>query len=149
MGDANFPLNADSLRLIAEIGFMGTESDQAAPARALFKALRILRPQSTTPYIGLALAALRVEKTDEAIRILREEGLAAHPNDTELLAFLGLALQAAGNISEAKTVLSAVLNQESGANDASRRMAAKLLSMEAGTMPPMPAMPRFSEKSSF
>jgi predicted Zn-dependent protease len=149
MSDTNFPLNADTMRLIAEIGFMGTESGQAAPARVLFKALQLLRPESTVPYIGLAMAALAVEKSDEAIRILREEALAKHPKDMELMAFLGLALQASGKDAEAKGVLSALLNAQSGADDAPRRMAAKLLSMQAGTMPPTPMMPKLGDKSGF
>jgi predicted Zn-dependent protease len=127
MTTATVPLTPEDMRLIAEIGFMGTQSGQLAAARALFEALKVLRPQSTLPHIGLAMAALGAEKPDDAVRILRDEGLKQHPGDAELTAFLGLALHAAGRAAEASKVLTSVVQDEGSAHEPCVRMARKLL----------------------
>jgi Flp pilus assembly protein TadD len=148
MSDAVIPLTSDDMRLIAEIGFIGTQSGQLAASRALFEALQVLRPQSTLPHIGRALAALEAQRGDDAIRILRDEALQQHPGDAEVMAFLGLALHNARRTTEARQVLNAVVTQEGMGNEPAIRMAQKLLALDSRTSAsPASLMPRWSEKA--
>jgi predicted Zn-dependent protease len=137
MTDTTLPLNSDDLRLLAEIGFMGAQSGQAPAARALFEALAVLRPQSTLPHIGLAQAAMGANKNAEGVRILRE-ALTKHPGDVELMAFLGLALHAAGESAEARKTMNTVIDKAGEADAASVAMARKLLALNSmGTPRPL------------
>jgi predicted Zn-dependent protease len=130
MTDSTSPLDSEALRLLAEIGFIGSQSGQAPAARALFEALAVLRPQSTLPHIGLAQAALGANKHQEGVRILRE-ALTKHPGDVELMAFLGLALHAAGETAEARRTMTTVIETASGRDAASVAMARKLLAVDS------------------
>jgi hypothetical protein len=150
MSEASVPLTPEDMRLIAEIGFMGTQSGQLAAARALFDALSVLRPQSTLPHIGRAMVALGADRPDDAARILRDEGLKQHPGDAELTAFLGLALHAAGRVAEAAKVLASVADQHGVSPDEPCvRMATKLLAVGARSAASSPAlaMSRWSEQA--
>jgi hypothetical protein len=135
------PLDANAMRLLAEIGFIGTNSGQTAATRALFGALQTLRPDSNLPFIGRALAELAIELPQNAVRILRDEGLKQFPGDAEIMAFLGVALQDAGEGTEANKVLYAALAQQGGSEEPHFRMARKQLSLSmlgkqpAGMMP--------------
>ncbi|MDB5839907.1 MAG: hypothetical protein JWQ23_1859 [Herminiimonas sp.] len=102
-------LAADDIRLLAEIGFMACGAGHAKAAKSLFEGLRVLRPDHAFPYIGLALARLGAGANDEAVRILRDEGLAANPENNEIKVFLGLALNMARRPSESARVLQEVL----------------------------------------
>lgn len=141
------PLDRDTMRLIAEIGFMGTQSGQLAAARAIFDSLLVLRPDSTLPCIGLAVTDLAADRPQDAARTLREKGLKHHPGDPELMAFLGLALQGAGQSDEARKVLCTVVEQNSTSTAPYVRMARKLLSIDKGDPHPASLMPRWSEQA--
>jgi Flp pilus assembly protein TadD len=128
---AESPLDRDAMRLIAEIGFMGGHTRQFAASRALFESLKTLRPESTLPHIGLAMTELAADRADEAARVLREDGLKFHPDDGELMAFLGLALQSAGRNGEAHRVLTDVVQRDGAGAGPHVRMAEKLLATRA------------------
>lgn len=137
----------ETMRLIAEIGFMGTQSGQHAAARAIFDSLLVLRPDSTLPYIGMSMAELAADRPQEAARILRDEGLKHHPADPELMAFLGLALQSAGQNAQAHNILAAVVEEDRGSGAPYVRMASKLMSIDMGDASPARLMPRWSEQA--
>lgn len=143
MSATALPLDRDAMRLLAEIGFMGTVTGPVAAARSLFESLQILRPDSKLPWIGLALGELGAGRPEEAVRLLRDEALRLHPGDAESLTFLGMALQKAGRASEARKVLASVIDQEGAEAEPHVRMATKLMVMAGGTpeqaRPPMPA----------
>jgi thioredoxin-like negative regulator of GroEL len=139
------PLDRDTMRLIAEIGFLGTDTGAHVAARALFKSLQVLRPDSTLPFIGRAMAELADNKAEEAARILRDEGLKLNPTDPEVKTFLGLALHAAGRDGEARTVLASVVAEDPSSTEPYIRMAVKLLSSLAGAAQPASLMPRWTK----
>jgi predicted Zn-dependent protease len=147
MTAAGLPLDRDAMRLIAEIGFIGVQSGQPAAARAIFESLSVLRPDSTLPHLGLAMADLAADRPQDAARTLRDKGLKQHPADPELMAFLGLALRSAGQDAEARKVLAAVVEQDSASNAPYVRMASKLLSIDNADADPARLMPRWSEQA--
>ena len=124
---------------------MGTQTKQVAAARAIFESLRTLRPDSTLPFIGLALAHIASNKPDVAALFLREEALKQFPRDAELQAFLGLALQCAGKNAEAQTVLKSVVDEHGADAQPHVRMAGKLIAMNTGDGSPTSIFPRWSE----
>jgi predicted Zn-dependent protease len=143
--NAGVPIDAEAMRLIAEIGFIGAQTGQVPAARALFQSLRVMRPDSTLPFIGLAMTELGADRADSAVRILREDALKQHPDDPELLAFLGLALQSAGRGGDAQKVLVTVTGQDAASEQPHTRMAGKLLELGKGRASPASLMPRWSE----
>lgn len=120
------PASAEQLRELAKIGFLAVHVGEPAAARAIFTSLMVLRPDSVLPHIGRALAEQAAGRMEEAVRWLRDEGLRQHPDDPELMAFLGLALVQAGWSSQAAPVLRRVaqLDADGGAHV---RMARELL----------------------
>ncbi|HVZ45021.1 MAG TPA: hypothetical protein VHA82_14520 [Ramlibacter sp.] len=124
--------DAEAIRLIAEIGFIGARTGQTAAARALFQSLMVLRPESTMPVIGLAMSELGAENPEDAARILRDQGLKQYPGDGELLAFLALALHLAGHNAEAAKVLAPVLEGPRDAAEPHVRLASGLIDMING-----------------
>ena len=110
-----FPLSREDLQLIAQIGFYAAQSNQQGAATALFRALRVVRPDAVLPFVGLALADMGAGRHAEAARFLRDEALREHPGDPELCAFLGLALTEAGRGAEARRVLEPMVDRERAA----------------------------------
>jgi hypothetical protein len=137
------PLDREAIQLLAEIGLIGAQAGQAAAARALFGALQILRPESTVPYIGRALAEQGVNAPLEAARILRDEALVRHPGDAELCVFLAVALQDAGERAEAQRVLRRVVNHGAADDDAHVQIARKLLDADRAGDPARSAALQF------
>lgn len=139
------PLDRESMRLIAEIGFIGTQTGQLGASRAIFDSLRVLRPDSSLPLIGLALVLIAANKPAVAAQFLRDSALTQFPGDPELTAFLGLALQCAGKNSEAQEALSKVVEQPGATATPYARMADKLMAMNTGAGSPVNLFPRWSE----
>jgi hypothetical protein len=119
-------LASAEIRLLAEIGFLACGAGHSRAARLIFEGLKVLRPDRSFPYIGMALSRIEAGANDEAIRILREEGLRASPGNEELQVFLGLALTAARRPSESARILQEVLGNP-GPDNAERRLARRLL----------------------
>lgn len=134
MNPSTEPASAEQLRELARIGFLAVHVGEPAAARAIFTSLMVLRPDSVLPHIGRALAEQAAGRMEEAVRWLRDEGLRQHPDDPELLAFLGLALVQAGLASQATAVLRRVarLAPDTGAHV---RMARELLERAAPGAP--------------
>jgi hypothetical protein len=124
-----FPLGSDDLRLLARIGFVAATNRQGAVARSLFSALRVVRPDSAAPPIGLAMAEIGVGRPSQAVRLLRDEGLVARDGAGAVRAFLGLALAEAGQWPEAERVLREVVDAVDTVDEPNRQMALRLLQM--------------------
>ena len=92
------------IRLLSALGFMAARCGHVVPAIRIFEGLAVLRKDKAFPYVGLALAMICVGAYGDAARVLRERGLLACPGDPEIEAYLGLALQLAGRMSEAAAV---------------------------------------------
>ncbi len=97
-------MSAAEIRLLSALGFMAARSGHVVPAIRIFEGLAILRKDKAFPYIGLALAMICVGAYGDAASVLRERGLIACPEDPEILAYLGLALQLSGRASEATAI---------------------------------------------
>jgi predicted Zn-dependent protease len=108
--NAPFPLERSDLRMLAQVGFLAAQSKQQAAARTIFRALRVIRPDSPLPLVGLALADISAGRPMNAVRLLKDEGLREHPASGEIHTFLGWALMEAGCNDEAERVLRPVLN---------------------------------------
>ena len=107
--NAPFPLDRTDLRMLAQIGFLAAQSNQQSAARTIFRALRVIRPDSPLPLVGLALADINAGRHASAVQLLQGEGLREHPDSGEIHAFLGWALLEAGNRDQAEKVLMSVL----------------------------------------
>ncbi len=94
-------LSVDEIRLLSALGFMAARSGHVVPAIRIFEGLAVLRKDKAFPYVGLALAMICIGAYGDAANVLRERGMEACPDDPEILAYLGLALQLAGRTSEA------------------------------------------------
>jgi hypothetical protein len=144
-GQGGFPLDAADLRVLARIGFMAADAGQAAVARPLFAALRVVCPGAVMPFVGQAVTEMGVGRHAEAARLLREEGLREHPGAGELAAFLGLALAEAGHHAQADEVLRELVEgqpQPEGHDEPPHvRMARRILSRDRAA-PAVPGMLR-------
>ncbi|HYC37711.1 MAG TPA: hypothetical protein VEC19_14890 [Usitatibacter sp.] len=113
------------VRTLTEIGMIAAGRGMPVEALAIFEALQQLRPQRAFPYIGLALTHMNAGRPEEAVRVIERDGLAACPGDTDLRAFLGLALKLAQRPAESVRVLEELLREHPGADSA--RFARSLL----------------------
>jgi len=131
-------LTSDEVRLLAEIGFMACRGRENTSAFAIFEGLRELRPGHGFVFLGRAMARMSAGRAEEAVRILRDEGLKILPGDEELQVFLAIALKEVGRERDCRRVLEALVVR-CGEPSAPRRLAASLLaSMSDGL--PAPAM---------
>ncbi len=131
-------LSSDEVRLLAEIGFMACRGREPDSAIAIFEGLRELRSGHSFVFLGRAMARMSGGRSEEAVRILRDEGLQALPDDEELQVFLAIALKEVGRERECRRVLE-LLVARSGTPSAPRRLAAALLSEMTDGLP-APAM---------
>lgn len=133
----NLPLSDDDLRLVAQIGFIALESAQVLHAQVIFDALRVIKPEKALPWIGLSQVQLGLGRAQEAVRMLRK-ALVEHPDDGDLLAYLGLALREAGHDRESNAVLQSACNAGQP-TDPHVAMARALLALStASDCPPAP-----------
>lgn len=142
----DLPFDRDEMRLLAEVGFLAAANAQLPAARRIFTALRLLRPDSVLPFIGLAVVSSHEGRPEEAVRLLAEDALRQIPRDEELRAFLGLSLVEAGRFAEAGKVLRE-LAPPPGSAEPHLRLAAGLLRNLEGARPPSvprPSMPRLA-----
>ena len=118
------------LRLLANIGFMAAHTGNGRGCTDIFEGLRVLRPTSAVPAIGMALSRMGSGAYTDAVRVLQEERLRAPAENDELDVFLGMALSLAQQRTEAHRVLKNMLARP-GAPSAERALAAKLLAGSA------------------
>lgn len=127
-------LSSDEIRLLGEIGFMAARARDVNSAIAIFEGLRVLRPRHAFVFIGLAMAHMAVGRAEDGVRILRDDGLKALPDDEELQVFVAIALQEAGRASECRRMLQALSGRSGGATGP-RQLAASLLASMAQELP--------------
>lgn len=102
-------LPANLLKTLTEIGLAAGGYGLKAEAERIFTAVQLLRPESDTAYIGLAVAQLGAGQYDQAATILRDQALKTQPDSSLAKSFLGLALKQAGRNAEADKVLNEVV----------------------------------------
>lgn len=105
-------ISANELRLLAAIGFFAAKSGCLAVAIRIFESLCTLRPGTTFPFIGLAVAYMVVGMDSEAVYVLRDRGVRECKDDNELRLWLALAYHQSGNHAQAIAELQAWLKRE-------------------------------------
>lgn len=100
-------LDSDEIRLLMEVGMVLAGSGKTEPARRVFEALALIRPQRAFPHVGHAMALLNAGRAEDACRLLREAEAQVVDERPTVQAFLGLALQQAGRSAESQRLLEA------------------------------------------
>ncbi len=113
------------LKTLADIGFMASGTGLPKHAFAIFNGLESARPDSELPSIGFAMEFMNRKRYQEALDILHKDGLAKHPENESLKAFIGMGLMLAGRNKESEGYLTPLLNSE---NSEAAVMAKELLS---------------------
>ncbi len=105
-------VSAQTLRLLADIGFMATSEGLSPQASNLFKAIEHARPDSVLPHIGNALNKMNMNEHQEALEILEKKALKLEPENPTIKAFMGMALMMLGRNSESERCLLALTTSE-------------------------------------
>lgn len=105
-------VSAETLRLLADIGFMATSGGFSPQAASLFNAVGQARPQSVLPHIGNALNSMNMNRHQEALEILEKKALKLEPENPTVKAFMGMALMMLGRNSESERCLTALINSD-------------------------------------
>ncbi len=105
-------VSAETLRLLADIGFMATSGGFSPQARNLFAAIEHARPDSVLPHIGNALNSMNMNKHQEALEILEKKALKLEPENSTVKAFMGMALMMLGRNNESERCLSALTGSD-------------------------------------
>ena len=101
-------VSAETLRLLADIGFMATSGGFSPQAANLFKAVELARPDSVLPHIGFALNHMNMNRHQEALEILEKKALKLEPDNATVKAFIGMALMMLGRNSESERTLNQI-----------------------------------------
>ena len=105
-------VSAETLRLLADIGFMATSGGFSPQAASLFNAVEQARPQSVLPHIGNALNSMNMNRHQEALEILEKKALKLEPENPTVKAFMGMALMMLGRNSESERCLTALISSD-------------------------------------
>lgn len=105
-------VSAETLRLLADIGFMATSGGFSSQAASLFNAVGQARPQSVLPHIGNALNSMNMNRHQEALEILEKKALKLEPENPTVKAFMGMALMMLGRNSESERCLTALISSD-------------------------------------
>ncbi len=105
-------VSAETLRLLADIGFMATSGGFSPQAASLFNAVGQARPQSVLPHIGNALNSMNMNRHQEALEILEKKALKLEPENPTVKAFMGMALMMLGRNSESERCLTALISSD-------------------------------------
>lgn len=96
------------VRAMMEIGYLAAGNGFRAEAESIFEAIRVLRPDSEMPVIGLAVVKIAGGQPLEAATLLEDQALKQHPDSALARSFLGLALKLAGHGGRSRAVLEEV-----------------------------------------
>ncbi|MCB9942288.1 MAG: hypothetical protein H6851_01515 [Geminicoccaceae bacterium] len=100
-GTAGSPATDEELQLLTQIGYSAVIRGLIEESRPIFEALKICAPNNAAAAIGLALGALIQGDLDQAIAILKRDGISKPKSGNEAKAVLMIALQLAGRQNEA------------------------------------------------
>lgn len=98
-------VTAETLRLLADIGFMATSNGMSLQAKSIFRAIGHIRPKSVLPHIGLALNHLNLNQFQDALDVLEKKALKVEPDNPTVRAFIGMSLMLMGRNSESEKFL--------------------------------------------
>lgn len=104
-------IDPEMLRLLAEIGFVGTACGLWNHAEDIFNGIRAVRPKSEYPVVSQALARMSMGDFSRAIQLLNDVALKLNPNNPLAQSFLGIALKQSGMANEGNRVLEYVVSE--------------------------------------
>lgn len=113
------------VKLLFETGFLASGIGMTEDAESIFNALKLIRPDSEYPIVGLAVTALNVGRNEEAVRILQDEALKINPASQIAKAFLGLSLKFSGMTDHSRKILEEVIAD--GTDEKATNMAQAIL----------------------
>ena len=97
------------VKQLTAIGFLAVGQGLNAEGEAIFNGLKVYRPDSEYPLIGLALNHIGARQYDAALSILTGQALKINPASAVAKCFVGLALKLAGRAPESERWLKEVV----------------------------------------
>lgn len=105
-------VTVETLRLLADIGFMATSNGMSPQAKSIFHAIGHIRPKSVLPHIGMALNHLNLNQFQDALDVLEKKALKAEPDNPTVRAFIGMSLMLMGHSSESENFLVPLIDSD-------------------------------------
>ena len=96
-------LETEDLQVLTDIGFIAVSNGLIDHATAIFGALRAMRPDGETAYLGEAMIDILTGKSEDAVAKLKSA-----PQTDAVQTFLGIALAQAQQVDAAKELLGEV-----------------------------------------
>lgn len=93
------------IQRLLDIANTGCQKGFVSEARTIYDGVLAVKPGFAPALIGKAFSYVVVDSFEEGERLLREEVLAANPEDADGLSMLGLCLALAGRKDEARQIL--------------------------------------------
>ena len=113
-------------KLLIMSGFVAIALNHVDTADRIFQALKIFRPQSEYPLIGIAYVLLSKGRYEQAIETLKDKALKINPQSDLAKAFLALSYAFAKKLEEMKHLTNQII--ESDKDQSAVNMASALLS---------------------
>jgi hypothetical protein len=95
----------EEIKRLLDIANAGCSTGRVAQARTIYQGILSLKPGFAPAAIGLAFTHIVVDDFAEGERLLREDVLAATPDDEDALVMLSLCYTLAGQREEAAEIL--------------------------------------------
>lgn len=124
-GEIVMKIDSNLLKVMMEIGFLGTRHSRLNESATVFGGIAKARPKSAYPQIGLGSVAMGHGDFSKAVDILRNSPATEQAERDLCDGFLGMALKLAGYEDESRTVL--IRLKKEGVNEAAIRMSNTLL----------------------
>ena len=93
---------AQQVKQLTAIGFLAACHGLTAEGETIFEGLKLCRPESEYPPIGLAMTKIGARQYDAALAILTDQALKLNPASATAKCFVGLALKLAGSARESE-----------------------------------------------
>lgn len=95
-------VTGQQVKQLTAIGFLAAGHGLTAEGEAIFAGLKMCRPDSEYPLIGLAMTKIGARQYDVALSILTDQALKVNPASATTKCFVGLALKLAGRSHESQ-----------------------------------------------
>lgn len=119
-------LENPQLQRLIDIGMTACRHGRVAEARTIFDGVLAQKPAFSPALIGQAFSRIVVNEFDDAVALLKDTVLDAHPEDAEARAMLGLAYFLADRKDESRTELEIVAETDGPAADMAKGLLAEL-----------------------
>lgn len=103
-------------KLLIMSGFVAIALNHTDTAENIFQALKIFRPQSEYPLIGIAYVLLSKGRYEQAIETLRDKALEINPQSDLAKAFLALSYSLTKKLEEMKHLTNQIIDSDKDRN---------------------------------